>query len=47
LVDVNETPTSFQIRKSNNYTIKAVLQQHKLEADMLHIPDDASLQNSK
>jgi len=42
LVDVNETPTSFQIRKSNNYTIKAVLQQHKLEADMLHIPDDAS-----
>ena len=42
LVDVNETPTSFQIRKSNNYTIKAVLQQYKLEADMLHIPDDAS-----
>src|SRR5690349_2984665 len=43
LVDVNETPSSFQIRKSNNYTIKAVLQQYKLEADILHIPDDASV----
>jgi molybdopterin molybdotransferase len=43
LVDVNETPTSFQIRKSNNYTIKAVLQQFKLETDMLHIPDDATV----
>jgi molybdopterin molybdotransferase len=42
LVDINETPGPFQIRKSNNYTIKAVLQQYKLEADMLHIPDDAS-----
>jgi molybdopterin molybdotransferase len=43
LVDINETPASFQIRKSNNYTIKAILQQYKLEADMLHIPDDASV----
>jgi len=43
LVDVNATPTAFQIRKSNNYTIKAVLQQHKLEADMIHIPDDAAI----
>ncbi|HEY6974674.1 MAG TPA: molybdopterin molybdotransferase MoeA, partial [Chitinophagaceae bacterium] len=43
LVDVSKTPTPFQIRKSNNYTIKAVLQQYKLEAGMLHIPDDASV----
>ncbi len=43
LVDVNETPNAFQIRKSNNYTIKAVLQQYKLDADMLHIPDDAAI----
>jgi molybdopterin molybdotransferase len=41
LVNVNETPNAFQIRKSNNYTIKAVLQQYKLNADMIHIPDDA------
>lgn len=43
LVDVNETPNAFQIRKSNNYTIKAVLQQYKLNADMIHIPDDAAI----
>jgi len=43
LVNVNETPNAFQIRKSNNYTIKAVLQQYKLNADMIHIPDDAAI----
>lgn len=43
LVEVNETPNAFQIRKSNNYTIKAVLQQYNIEADMLHIPDDAAI----
>jgi molybdopterin molybdotransferase len=43
LIDVNVTPTTFQIRKSNNYTIKSVLQQYKLEADMIHIPDNATI----
>lgn len=43
LVDVSQTPNAFQIRKSNNYTIKAVLQQYKLDADMIHIPDDAAI----
>jgi len=42
LVEVNETPTPYQIRRSNNYTIKAVLAQHCLDADMLHIPDELS-----
>jgi molybdopterin molybdotransferase len=43
LVDVADTPTDYQIRRSNNYTIKAVLKQHSLNADMLHIPDDAEI----
>lgn len=43
LIDVNETPTPYQIRKSNNYTIKAALLQYRINADMLHIPDDAEI----
>jgi len=39
LVDVADTPSGYQIRRSNNYTIKAVLKQHGVDADMLHIPD--------
>jgi molybdopterin molybdotransferase len=40
LVDVNQAPGPFQIRKSNNYTVRAVLKQHGLDADLLHLPDD-------
>jgi len=40
LVEVNETPSPYQIRRSNNYMIKTVLQKYCLHADMLHIPDD-------
>lgn len=43
LVDVTDKPSDYQIRKSNNYTIKAVLKQHGLDADMLHIPDDPEI----
>jgi molybdopterin molybdotransferase len=43
LVDVHETPEPYQIRKSNNHTIKAVLKQHGCVADMVHIPDDAEI----
>ena len=43
LIEVNETPTPYQIRKSNNYTIKAALQQYRINADMIHIPDDAAI----
>jgi molybdopterin molybdotransferase len=43
LVDVHQTPSPYQIRKSNNYTIKAVLQQHALQPDMIHIPDDPEI----
>ncbi|MDB5026037.1 MAG: molybdopterin molybdotransferase MoeA [Mucilaginibacter sp.] len=40
LVNVNEQPSPVQIRKSNSYTIKAVLHQNAAKADLLHIPDD-------
>jgi molybdopterin molybdotransferase len=43
LIDVIETPTPYQIRKSNNYTIKAALQQYRINAEMIHIPDDAEI----
>jgi len=40
LVDVSETPTPYQIRRSNGYTVKSVLIQHGLTANTLHIPDE-------
>jgi molybdopterin molybdotransferase len=43
LVDVRETPTACQIRQSNGYTVKAVLKQHSLDADLLHIPDEPAV----
>lgn len=46
LVEVEQTPLIYQIRKSNNYTVKAVLQQHNIEASMMHIPDDPEITKS-
>jgi len=43
LVEVEQTPSIYQIRRSNNYTVKSVLQQHGIDADMLHIPDDPEI----
>ncbi|WPU92577.1 molybdopterin molybdotransferase MoeA [Mucilaginibacter sabulilitoris] len=40
LVDVHQTPSPYQIRKSNSYTVKAVLRLHGLKPDIIHIPDD-------
>jgi molybdopterin molybdotransferase len=40
LVDINETPSAFKIRSSNDYTLRAVLQQYALHPDMLHLPDE-------
>ncbi len=42
LVDVDQAPGPFQIRKSNNYTIEAVLKNHGLQADLFHLPDEES-----
>ncbi|HEY0244859.1 MAG TPA: molybdopterin molybdotransferase MoeA [Mucilaginibacter sp.] len=46
LVEVAAKPSPYQIRRSNNYTIKAVLTQLGLEAGMLHIPDDPEITKS-
>lgn len=43
LVEVDETPEPWQIRRSNNYTIQAVLRENGLDADMMHLPDDANM----
>jgi len=43
LVDIAATPSPYQIRKSNSYTIQAVLKQCGVEAGMLHIPDDPEI----
>lgn len=41
LVDVHETPTAYQIRRSNSYSTKAALQLNALNVDLLHLPDNA------
>lgn len=43
LIEVSEQPTVYQVRSSNNYTIKAVLQQYGMLCDMLHIKDDPQI----
>ncbi len=43
LVDVNDTPLPYQIRRSNNFSTYAVLKQYGIEAEMLHLPDDLAL----
>jgi len=43
LTEVNETPADFQIRRSNNYAIQAILKDYAMHADMLHLPDDPDI----
>ncbi|MFD2585601.1 molybdopterin molybdotransferase MoeA [Croceitalea marina] len=43
LVDVNEVPQPHQLRKSNTYTLKAILQGEKIIANRLHINDDKEI----
>lgn len=40
LVEVHETPSPWQVRRSNNHTLHAILRQQGIDAAMLHIPDD-------
>lgn len=40
LVDINETPSAFQVRRSNSYSVKAALQKYAMDPSMLHIPDE-------
>jgi molybdopterin molybdotransferase len=43
LVDIFQTPATFQVRRSNSYTLSAILKQFALDADMLHLPDNPDL----
>ncbi|MDF2431646.1 MAG: molybdopterin molybdotransferase [Mucilaginibacter sp.] len=47
LVEIDQIPSPYQIRMSNSYTMKAVLKQHQLEADRLHLPDDPEIIKNK
>jgi len=40
LVDVDEQPNPYQIRRSNSYTIKSELLQWGINAELMHIPDE-------
>lgn len=40
LVDVQDMPLPYQIRRSNNYSTYAVLRRYGIEATMLHLPDN-------
>ncbi|MGF7078158.1 molybdopterin molybdotransferase MoeA [Mucilaginibacter sp. UYCu711] len=43
LVDVQTTPSPYQIRKSNSYMLQALMIQQGLKADIRHIPDDPEI----
>lgn len=47
LVEVDEIPSPYQIRRSNSYTVKAALAKYNLFADLLHIPDDPEIAKKK
>jgi len=41
LIEMDKMPTAFQIRRSNNYTLRAALKQYAIDADMFHLPDES------
>ena len=43
LVEVADTPSPYQIRQSNNYMLKAILDDLGIAAGMLHIPDNPEI----
>ncbi len=47
LVDVSETPDTFQIRRSNSYTLQAALRKYRINADTLHLPDNETIIKEK
>lgn len=47
LVNIDQEPSPIQIRKSNSYTIQAVLSRYGIEAELLHIPDDPQITQEK
>jgi molybdopterin molybdotransferase len=47
LIDVNEEPSPYQLRRSNDYTLQAILKQHHVDADISHLPDDLEVIKTK
>jgi len=47
LVEVNQTPMDFQIRRSNVYTLVSLLEQLNINAETAHIRDDKDTLKSK
>ncbi|WP_299485293.1 molybdopterin molybdotransferase MoeA [uncultured Allomuricauda sp.] len=47
LVNVDEKPLPHQIRKSNTYTLKALLQNESVQADVYHLVDEPNLLKNK
>lgn len=43
LVEIEDSLLPHQIRKSNNWTIKAILQQNGIHCDLAHLPDNQSI----
>ena len=43
LVSPDASPSYYEIRRSNNYAIQAVLQGYHAHAELMHIPDDATI----
>ncbi|RFZ94094.1 molybdopterin molybdenumtransferase MoeA [Mucilaginibacter conchicola] len=43
LVDAADIPSEYELRRSNNYTIKAILKTQGIDADMMHMPDDKAI----
>jgi molybdopterin molybdotransferase len=43
LIPINETPNFFQLRRSNNYTLRSALTEYCLHAEMLHFPDQPEI----
>jgi len=40
IVSIDTTPTPYQVRSSNSYTIRALLQQYCITAETMHLPDE-------
>ncbi len=47
LVDIQEQPETHQIRKSNSYTVAALLAKWGINANLLHLPDDKEIIQTK
>ena len=47
LVEIDQIPLNYQIRKSNIYTLVALLQELKIEAKTAHIDDDKAILKDK